>query len=568
MPVNWREIKDEIDNAPHGMKTAVKEQISERLGLSLDQIHSAIRDTFGPAKTIKKRKFKKKEDREAYERNRRIAYLAAEQKQKMKAAGEGEREMATWRILKLFREWEIEGVEECNESTINRIMAEEMGFREKTPRTRHEPAYALQEVQVDFSFSKYFTVTHYDKDQGDYILQASRKVLRYKEGDKRMRPMLGVIMDSYSRLRYHKAIITSGESGSNTTAFMISFFNRDEDELVFRHVPWMFKMDNGPLAKSQEGQSFFKSIRREVQTSTPYEKTGIGKAERGWQLIWQWEMEIASRVGDRGMITLNDYNSALLAECVRQQYENHPFYSDRTRIDMYQQSILAQDPRPEVVGNDLRDSVYTVLERTVGQDQIIKIANKPFQVPVYAGDHHTTGRRIRVLIHRDGRMKGELIDRNADLFDIDEFIPTQTGTFNTHAKTFPQQLDKHIKNGEAITDQLRKLATTQNSTLNTQNLTGPKRLMPASDELTVDSPFSPGGESAEGGRGVVQAETCRNKFEALSIVAEILKREGHEMSEEVRIYFETYAIDNALNKTAIMNEAHRLIQILNEQTGT
>lgn len=543
------------------MKEGKKEEIAERLGLSIHQVHSAIRKLCGPAKTIKQRSFRNKEDQEAYDRNRRIAYLAAEHKEKMKKAGEGEREMATHRILKRFIGWGIEEAELCHHSTINTILREELSYRQKTPRTRHEPAYALQEVQVDFSFSKYFTVVGFDNEQNDYILKASRKVLRYKENEKKMRLMLGVIMDSYSRLRYHTGKVAAGESGSNTTAFMIDFFNREEDDLVFRHVPWMFKMDNGPLAKSQEGKSFFKSINRPVETSTPYEKTGIGKAERGWPMIWQWEMQLVSDLGTDGLMTLSDYNAQLLAECVRQQEENHPFYLDKKRIDMYQQSILAQNPRPEVVNADLRDSVYRVWERTVGTDQIIRIGKVAYEVPVYAGDHYTTDRRIRVITHRDGRMMGELIDRHAPMFEITEFVPTQTGTFRARKETFPQQLSKSINNGEAITDQLRKLA--DNSIRErSEAVSGPKRLMPKSEELEINSPFTPEA------RKEIEPEACSNKYEALSLVSEILKRQGIELTEEVAAHFGQFALDVNLNRQAIRKETERFIQILTDKTGT
>jgi len=559
VPVNWREIDEEIENAGHGMKTAQKKIIAKRLGLSLDQIHSALRSLNGPAKVIAKRKV---QDTEAHERNRRIAYLVAEHKEKLKKEGEGEREMATWRVLKQFKNWGVEDAELCNQSTINRIIREELGYRQATPRTRHEPAYALQEVQVDFSFSKYFTVVNFDSEIGDYILKASKKVLRYKEGDKRMRPMLGVIIDSYSRLRFHKVIMASGESGSNTTAFMIDFFNREEDELVFKHVPWMFKMDNGPLAKSQEGKNFFQSINRPVETSMPYEKTGIGKAERGWPLIWQWEMELVSAIGANGLMTLSDYNSQLLAECVRQQSENHPFYLDKRRVDMYQQSILAQNPRPEVVGTDLRDSVYTVLERTVGTDQIVRIGKVAYQVPVQAGDHATTDRRIRVLIHRDGRMMGELIDRHAPMFEITEFVPNVHGMYSTHAQTFPQQLSKQIKEGNAITDQLRKLANNQPSSV-IRPSSSPKRLMPASEELEVITPFS-----SEAGQSQALV-TCSSKFAALTLVANLLKQQGMELNDEMVDYFGDFALQVELNTISIKNEALRFIQIMNESnTGT
>src|SRR5690554_1645502 len=89
VPVNWNAIKNEIDNARHGMKGKVKQDISKRLGLSVDQIHSAIRAQFGKAKTIVRTDLEQSEE---YERNRRIAYMVAEHKEKMKKAGSGERE--------------------------------------------------------------------------------------------------------------------------------------------------------------------------------------------------------------------------------------------------------------------------------------------------------------------------------------------------------------------------------------------------------------------------------------------------------------------------------------------
>lgn len=563
MQVDWREIKEEIDAAGHGMKTAVKKTIARRLALSIDQIHSALRNEFGPAKTIAKREFKTNADKESYERNRRVAYLVAEQKEKMKQAGEGERELATWRVLELLQDWGVDEAAECSESTINRILAEEMGYRQPIARVRHEAAYALQEVQVDFSFSKYFSIDGFNEENGEYLIKASKKLLRYKEGDKRMRPMLGVILDSYSRLRFHKCLPASGESASNTVAFLIDFFNREDDELLFRHVPWMFKMDNGPLAKSREGQSFFTSIDRPVETSKPYEKTGIGKAERSWQLIWQWEMKLASEIGIGNSITLNEYNQRLLVECVRQQQLRHPFFGAKTCADMYQQSILAQQPRPELLSGDLTDAVYTHLERTVGQDQIISINNKKFEVPVMADDHHhTTGQRIRVLIHKDGRMVGELIDRNAKAFEIRAFKAHQTGTFRSHNQTFGQQIGKHISEKSTITEELRRAAS-MTVRQKEDHFQGPRRLMPLSEELQIDSPFT-GKQTAK-----PVDEACVSKFEALTFVAELLKQNDLEMNDQLHDYFNDFVTQVQLNKQAIRNEVQNLISILNNnQTGT
>lgn len=561
--VDWRDIKYEIDAAGHGMKIATKKTIARRLGLSIDQIHSALRSEFGPAKTINKREFRTKADKESYERNRRIAYLVAEQKEKMKQTGEGERELATWRVLDLLQDWGVDEATECSESTINRILAEEMGYRRPIARVRHEASYALQEVQVDFSFSKYFSIDTYNEQLGDYMMKASKKLLRYKEGDKRMRPMIGVILDSYSRLRFHACLPASGESASNTVAFLIDFFQREDDELLLRHVPWMFKMDNGPLAKSREGQSFFTSIDRPVQTSKPGEKTGIGKAERSWQLIWQWEMQVASEIGIGNSIPLSIYNEQLLAECVRQQQLRHPFFGAKTCADMYQQSILAQQPRPEVIGADLTDAVYTHLERTVGQDQIISINNEKFEVPVMADDHHhTTGKRIRVLIHKDGRMVGELIDRNAKTFEIRPFVAHRTGTFRLHTETAGQQIGKLLNQGSSITEELRRAASIT-IRQKEEHFQGPRRLMAKADELEIKTPFA----------GKIQPkpvdEVCISKFEALTFVAELLKQTDLEMNDQLHDYFNDFVTQVQLNKPTIRNEVQNLISILNNyQTGT
>lgn len=561
---DWLEIKQEIDAAAHGMKTPVKKEIAERLGISIHQLHSALREEFGPAKIIKERTFNSEEHADAYEQNRRIAYLVAEQKEKMKRAGEGERELATHRVLRILQEWGVDGADQVSESTINRILREEMGYRQSVPRVRHEPEYALQEVQVDFSFSKYFSIVDYDQDLGDYLLKASSTLLRYKEGDRRMRPMLGVIIDSYSRVRWHYCMAASGESGSNTTAFMIKFFNRQQDDLVFQHVPWLFRMDNGPLAKSQEGKSFFASIDRKVETSMPYEKTGIGKAERTWQNIWQWEMEQVSRIGVGGIISMSDYNLLLLNECVRQQHRQHPVYADRQCVDVYQQSILIQQPRPEIISADLTDAVFTSLERTVKNDQTFSINNIVYEAPVSipGSPHTTTGQRIRVLMHRDGRMIGELIDRNAPSFEIRKHQPSATGRFSSRKRTFAQQLNNEISDGRAITEQLRKVAD-MTVKQKEEHFGGPRRLMPKADELQIESPFT--GQPAQ----FQEPERCFTKFEALQLVAELLKQEGIDMNDQLHDYFTDYAVKVNLNREMIQLEVANLMQILNNnQTGT
>jgi hypothetical protein len=562
--VNWHEIKHEIDTAPHGTKGKVKQDIAQRLGLSKDQIHSALRTQFGKAKIVKRDDL---EQTEEYESNRRVAYLVAEQKEKMKNAGSGERELSTERILKLLVKWGIEEAEDCTVSTINRIIREEFGYRQTTPRKRLECTHALQQVQVDFSFSKYFSIAGVDPVTGDWLMQASKKRLDYKEGDKKRRAMLGVIIDSYSRLRYHHCVVTSGESSNSTIAILNQFFNRDEDELAFRHVGWNWHMDNGPLAKSQEGKSFFKAIDRPVTTSTPYEKTGIGKAERSWPLIWQLEMELVSEIGVGGIISLEQYNAALLAECVRQQYEEHPFYAGQRRIDLYQQSILRQDPRPETIEADLSKLVYTFLERTVGSDQKIMIGKKAYEVPVWAGDHYTTERRIRVMINRDGQMKGELIDRNAPQFEIREFDPTMTGSYSgTHQKTFAQRLAKDIKEKNSMTEQIREQAkggTPQAAPAR------PRPLMPASKPAAIHSPFA-SDETKHSELNTQNSDKCISKFEAITFVSEIMKRNGIEFNDQLYEFFDDYVVQVGLDKFEIQKAAKSIIDDLKgtNNTGT
>lgn len=550
LQVDWHNVKYQIDCAPHGTTGHVKNHIARQLGISIHQLHSAIRFHFG----------KQKEVERTTEIDRELIYAIAEMKVAGKRAGSGEREIPTWRCIDILKDWKAPGADQLTVSTVNRVLRNEFALNQPIPRTRWEPEYALQEVQVDYSTSKYFRPAKEYDDEGNPILIATNRILSYKEKDVRRRLMLGVVMDTYSRIRFHSGYICAGESALNSIEFLNHFFTRPDDELVFKHLAWNFRIDNGPLFSSTMGQSFFKTIDRPVENTIPYGKSGLGKAERGWQLVWSWEQDLVTRIGVGARISLADYNQLLLQECIRQQQQKHPFKVSEYKIDLYQKSVLAQTPRPEIIDVDLTKLVFTSLKRKVGADQLIRIDNEYYQVPVMAGDHYTTDRWIRVIINKDGRMMGELIDRYSEPFEIFPETRSLRGRFNTAPQTTAQRINVDLDGGHSIIDQIRKPFA-----VNPSAAANPTYLMPQNKPAAVQSPFNNNTDKPE------EPEQFNSKFAAMQFVGQQLKLEGIELQDDLFDYFEEFVINAAFNRTDIEQQVKAFIYALNHQpknTGT
>lgn len=541
---NWFQIRAEIDNAPHSNKQAVARMWANRLNMSLDKLYRQMRKHLG----------KKKESSQPKQVNRDLVYMVMERKVISLRYGDGSRMITTERAIKQLMDMGIPGADQLVASTVDRIAREELGWNDRESYVRYECTHALQEVQGDFSFSKFFRVVGFDDSTGQWMLKATSTALDYKKDSKRQRILIGVLIDSYSRVRFHRALIGTGESAELCLEFLTHFFNRPKDGLVFRELAWQYRFDNGPL-DSKLGKTFFDAIDRDYETTLPGEKTGLGKAERGWQEIWRWEQDLAMRVGDGNSIPLDFYNHLILQECINQQHLAHPYWKKEKRIDLYQQSVLCQEPRPETIDIDAKRIAFDVYERTVRPDQHVSINNEKYRVPIMAGEYRTTGRRIRILINKEGRMIGELLDRFAPRFEIQPFSHRNRGDFTgTPPRTTRQQLKKDLDSGRRF--------TADGDLPIHQGDDQPQRLMPKEKPAGINSPFV---------HVDPEIKIFSGKYQAMQYVSECLKKHGIEFTPDLVHHFEEVTINNALHKESIDTQINEFVTAWQEtinQTGT
>lgn len=543
-------IQQEIDSAKHGQKGAKTRLLADRLNVSDYQLMHWLRDKRGPVK----------ESPQPQEVRRDLVYMVADIKQESERYGMREAEMPTWRCLELLAECGVAGIEDLTVPSVNRVLRE-MGYREERSYVRYECEYALQEVQADWSVSKYFRVSDYDETSGQWIFKATSTATDYKDDDKRQRIWLGGIIDSFSRLRYNKALIGTGESAELCLDFLTQFFNRPKDDLAFRHVGWQFRLDNGAL-DGKLGKTFFNAIDRPYETINVGNKESNGKIERSWQMIWDWEQHIAMQLGEGNTLTMNRYNELLLQECIRQQAMPHPIWKDRKRADVYQKSLQAQNPRPETIDVDARKLAFEVYERTVRSDQCVSINNEPYRVPVMVGEYRTTGKRIRVLINKVGKMVGELVGKFADNFELEPYERRLRGDFTgTPPNTLRQQLDDDHKAGKSITEQLRK--GSENLPLR-RGIEGDDSRNNASRLAPPDSPIAPNSPFIED----PEAEAFSSKVKAMSYISAQLGRQGLKLEGDLLNHFESLTINEGFNKAAIEAGLQAFIETYINQTGT
>lgn len=547
MNIDWHGIIMEWQGLQHGHKEGFIKHIQNAYGVSRDKFYRKKREILGKTKTVER-------DTRI---DRRLVRLIAETKIQGYSLAEDERELSTARCIERLKRKGYPGAEQLTVPSVNRILRQEFGFREPTPRRRWEADYALQEVQADGSHSKYFKPYRYDHQRGDWLLKRSKRALSYKQNPNRLKVILFQFQDKYSRLR-----LVQGWPGTNESAAIIKsqmgfWLSREEDEHMMRHVAFGLAHDNGTGFKTEEWRNLVKALGVEHERwSMPYEKTGIGAVENRWKPVWKWELEWAL---DYDQIWLSEYNMLLHERAIQEQYEEHPVREGR-KVDLYQQSIL-QTP-PMQFDGDLFQLASKTWIRKVSNELTVSVDNNKFKVPQYVADTHTQGKEVRVHRNLRGEWMGELVGvyHKAE-FELKPHEIQSYGEYKSHKRTYRQQVESDLAKGESYYDRFvvdgGELVDPDTGEVLQPDSNQVKRLQPQAEKVEPDTIFTR--EPAP--------EEFATEFEAKAWIGRQLEPYGLSYSD-VASKFDPLIADHHRQKEPIEEAVKRFLSIYSAKTGT
>lgn len=542
--IDFQQVRLQLEATPHGQKEALKQMICQDLNISRDTLHREIRKLSGPRKQLAQR---------ITERKVHIAMMVVEMKQRGMDRSLKEHEMATRRCLdRLARQGSIRKGE-ISASHCNRIIRDVLGWREPATRVRFSTQYALQEVQMDFSTSKYFQIVGYDEARGDWKLKASGRKLYYKENPHKLKLILGGAIDHYSRLFLVRSYPGCAESTIIGMGLMNWMLTRPEDDHLLHHLPFRVGVDNGGPWKSQEFTHVRSALDLDVRMIPPEHKESLGMIENHWQNVWRWELEWSE---DYPAMYLSEYNELLHHEAIAEQALAHPELSG-TRRDIYQQSILQN--RPRTVDTDLMQIATRTWLRRVGADLSISVEGTKFKVPQYAGSTWTNGKQVRVYQNMSGEWLGELVEAYGKPFVLQPFQATPYGEFTGSPKqTFRDRIKADIAAGYSMYKDVNRPAAERVDPETGEIIeSGSAVLRPAANPAQVRSPFT--AERAP--------DAFDSVFEAKSWIGKQLEPYGISFGD-VSGVFDGLLAGRAPEKEPIAERLGKLVDHINQHTKT
>lgn len=527
---------------------------------------------------LRKRKGKqKKSPKQADPRKREIARMVMKMKERGKQRSDSPRELATWRCLRILERRGVIKKGEISAAHVNTILREEFAYREETPRVRWEVDRSMAEVQTDGSISKFWRPWKQSEDGKDMLLKQSGRPLRYKGRNKdATKLILWQYQDKFSRLRIVRGFPGKAENTGHVLAAMHFWLNRPEDEHPMRHLPWSFGHDNGSVFRTDEWENILRSFdldpedTEENRSSQPYEKTGIGSVEVMWKTIWQFELELSE---DYDQIWLSEYNM-LLHERMKEEMElDHPVFAGK-RGDLYQQSLLRQEPRPRVLKADVFSLARKRYERKVTKELNISINGTKYAVPQHWAGINTMGEYVEAWENWRGELVAELRDQYCEeTFALEPFAYQMKGEFKSHKRTTQQRIKDEISSGDSMYEAVMSGRMTINEdgeyvdeetgeVLEAEDTGKPKRLMPADREHKPETPFG----RSDGGRATEGREEFATVYDARVWIGKQLKGYGITY-EDVKGYFDPkLEHEFELDKELIAEAVNELVDEFNAKS--
>lgn len=396
-----------LDTAPHGSKSAVLARWSTRLSpdpndpMSTDTLRRRIREREGKRKDCPGRP--KEIDREVV---RKIADLKA----KGMEMGLGERELATEIAQEIAAREGMEDASEISTSSINRILREELGFRQKKRYRKIEANFATQVQLLDFSRSKYVQVRDYDAEADDWLLEVSGKQLSYKDPEGAFRTWYAVLIDDHSRVRIGRLFCDTGESALLGLTFLRWAWTREKDAHPLRHPPRKLQTDYGAFRRSKRVQSAFDDM--DGIDLKGASKEAQGKVERQFRTLWQrFELPFAIEHGDGYQIHARDFNDLLHEHMIEDAKRPHPMKPQYTRSQVYRGSIMRTPPLE--LDADMMRLAFDVYERQVDHQGRVSIDGDKYLCPeTVEGIAIEPGMQVRVKRNAEGDTIGRLVSRH------------------------------------------------------------------------------------------------------------------------------------------------------------
>lgn len=549
--MNIKSLIEEWNNVPHGQKGAFFERIEQDYGINKDKFHRERRKITGKLKTV---------EREKDHRKIFLAKRIAEMKERGKKRSDKPREMPTDVCINRLVKRGIMKEDEVSASHINYLLRTELKYREETPRVRWITEYALQEVQTDGSISKYFRPVK-ELPGGDVQLQASGRPLTYKGRDAGDKLILWQFLDKYSRLRTVRAFPGMAESTRIMAGHMRWWLNRESDDHLMKHLPWELAHDNGSIFKSEEYKNLARALNFTYRSSMPYEKTGIGMVENYWKRMWVLEMQWSE---DYPNMFLSDYNELLHEALIDEHQEKHPDF-DGKKGDVYQQSILRQDPRPRVLEVDIRDLMHESFIRTVTSELSVSVEGTKLRVPQHVNGYSMIGEKITVFKNWRGEWAASYdTDLGEVPFALREFEARTKGDFSGgFKKTFQQQLEDRgsemydrIMDGDIDMDNAEFDPET-GEILESEPV---KRLEPKKEVHHPETPFTPSED--------VPSDQFANVYEAKVWIGKKVKVHGLTYNDVAPHFEERLEPTYKLEKERIGEAVEMFLDILTQKTKT
>ena len=396
----------DLDSAAHGEKSAILSKWARRLSpdpsdpMSTQTLRRRIRQRRGKTKDAPGR---------PKEIDRQMVLEIAKMKAKGMKAGLGDRELATEIAKEMAERKGLSGASEVSTSSINRILREEIGFRQKKRYRKVEAGFATQVMLMDFSRSKYLQVRGYDSERGDWLLETTGKQL---SGKGRERTWYAMLVDDHSRLRLGRLFCDSAESAMMGLAFLRWAWTRPSgaDDHPMTHVPRILQTDRGAFRRSKRVQNAFDSL--EEVTLRKASKEGQGKVERAFRTLWQrFELPFVVEHGDGYTIHREDVNDLLLEHLMEEAKKQHPRKSSYTCSQVYRGSIMRTPPLE--LDADIVQLAFDVHTRQVDPYGRVSIDGEKYLCPeTVEGIAIEPGMEVRVQLNADREARGRLVDRH------------------------------------------------------------------------------------------------------------------------------------------------------------
>jgi len=459
-----RLIEKTLEGIPHGQRRRAIEKIAESLEVHYSTVYRILARKNGPKKTTPR----------SCDIPQEYIDLIAQIKGEGLRFGDKERELSTERCIQLLEAAGRIPQGVLITSTANRRLAM-AGFRQRKAAVRYEAEYANQSQQIDFSRAEYFELVDYDAQAGDFLVMVNARGLSYKnkEGMKQ-RLWAAQVKDEYSRIRLVRYFAATNENSLMGLQMLNYAWRREPDEHPLHYVPHYMRTDNGSFAKSEYAQSMMARLGMKWLPSKVGNKRSMGKVERGWRDLWQWELQEAIRRGDKAVLYLSELNSLVYQEMLRELETPHPT-REGLRGDLYRRSLASAEQAQRKLEISVIDLATKVLERVVGIDCQVKIEGGIYQAPeAYAG------RWIRVIRNPQGMYIGESWDRR-DRFELTPFEYQSFLEYKGIADTYQERMAKEYRQ-ELVQGQEQGQRQEQGNII----------YMPAAREerVAVESPFA------------------------------------------------------------------------------